>query len=95
MNVRASKLDCKSIFITPPSLEELENRLKSRGTETPDKLKIRLENAVGEIAFGHAPGNFDKVIVNDDIEEAFFRLVHLLQGWYPDLELGLPEGKIN
>lgn len=86
-NVRRSKLDCKAIFVTPPSLEELENRLKARGTETPDKTKIRLENAVGEIAFGHTPGNFDEILVNDNVDDAFHRFVEILQKWYPEIDL--------
>jgi guanylate kinase len=86
-NVRKSKLDCKAIFITPPSLTELEKRLRGRGTDTGEKLKIRLENAVNEIAFSQVRGNFDAVLCNDNIDETFENLCKTLQGWFPELDL--------
>lgn len=90
-NVKRSKLDFKSIFITPPSLSELENRLRGRGTETAEKIKIRLENAAQEMAYGQAEGNFDSIIVNDTIENTFNEVVLTLQKWFPELDLYLPK----
>lgn len=77
------------MFITPPSVKDLEARLRGRGTETAEKIKIRLENAVGEIAFSKVPGNFDSIIENRDLEQAFTDVVNTLQSWYPDLDLYL------
>lgn len=59
-----------SIFIMPPSLEELEKRLRLRSTENEESLRKRLEKAGQEITFS---GKFDKIIINDKLEEA----VHL------------------
>lgn len=73
----------------PPSMKELENRLKARGTETAEKIKVRLENALGEVAYGKADGNFDAIVVNDDLNRAFEEVVVTLQQWYPDLDLYL------
>jgi guanylate kinase len=87
--VKKSKLDCKTMFIMPPSIKDLESRLKSRGTETAEKIKVRMENAVAEIVYGKAEGNFDAIIVNDDLQTAFEEVVTTLQRWYPDLDLYL------
>lgn len=56
-----------SIFIMPPSLEELGKRLRLRSTETPDNIARRLEKARTEITF---TDKFDKIIINDDLEKA-------------------------
>lgn len=86
-NVKKSSLDCKYVFINPPSVEELEKRLRGRGTETDDKIQVRLTNAAGEMEFGNAPGNFDAVVTNHDIDITYKELLKILQGWYPDLDL--------
>ena len=56
-----------SLFIEPPSIEELEKRLIARGTETPDALKARLNKAAYELSF---KSQFDKVILNDSLDRA-------------------------
>lgn len=56
-----------SIFIEPPSVEELKRRLESRGTENLESLKTRLNKAVYELSFKH---HFHKIIVNDNLERA-------------------------
>ncbi|MCU4156026.1 guanylate kinase [Carboxylicivirga sp. A043] len=56
-----------SIFVQPPSIEELRNRLTSRGTDSSEKIDMRIAKAEKELTF--AP-EFDKVIVNDKLEQA-------------------------
>ena len=56
-----------SLFIQPPSVEELRRRLEGRKTDTPEAIEERLAKAEYEITF--AP-QFDKIIVNDDLETA-------------------------
>ena len=56
-----------AIFIMPPSIEELRARLEGRGTETPDKVDMRIAKAEREISFSK---DFDVIIVNDDLEKA-------------------------
>lgn len=56
-----------SIFIQPPSLEELRNRLVNRGTDSPEVIESRLKKAEFELSF--AP-KFDVVIINDQLEKA-------------------------
>ena len=56
-----------SLFIEPPSIEELERRLKARGTETPESLQARLNKAFYELSFKQ---QFDSIILNDKLERA-------------------------
>lgn len=56
-----------SIFITPPSLGELERRLRSRQTDTEEAIRTRLAKAEYEMSFSE---QFDHVIMNDTIEQA-------------------------
>lgn len=56
-----------SVFIQPPSIEELRNRLTGRGTDAPEVIEDRIARASFELTF--AP-KFDKVVVNDDLDKA-------------------------
>jgi guanylate kinase len=59
--------NCLTIFIEPPSIEELKRRLQSRGTESLESLQTRLNKAVFELSFKH---QFNKIIINDDLHQA-------------------------
>ena len=72
------------VFIRPPSLSVLETRLRGRGTESEDKVKKRLTNAIKEIEEADKVG-FDYNLVNDDLEAAFATLCELVEMWYPGL----------
>lgn len=65
--VRAGMPEAVLIFVSPPTLEELERRLAGRGTEGREGLKLRLENAVLEMS---KSGQYDHVIINDDLTRA-------------------------
>ncbi len=56
-----------SIFVEPPSVEVLKQRLKSRGTESEESLQARINKASYELTF---KDQFDQVIINDDLEKA-------------------------
>lgn len=56
-----------SVFIQPPSLEELRKRLTGRGTDAPEVIESRLAKATFELSYA---GKFDVVIVNDNLEKA-------------------------
>lgn len=56
-----------SIFIMPPSLDELDKRLRNRQTENEDALQKRLQKATFELGFAN---EFDKIIVNDRLDQA-------------------------
>lgn len=59
--------DAIAIFIMPPSVAELENRLIKRATDTPEKIRIRVEKAKDELKFAD---QFDTVIVNHQLDKA-------------------------
>jgi guanylate kinase len=65
--LRNKEVISRSIFLVPPSMEELEKRLTDRGTESQDKLQTRLEAARNEM---EQRGKFDHIIVNDDLDVA-------------------------
>ena len=68
-------IEVMTVFIAPPSFEELERRLIGRGTETPEHQAKRLETAKIELA---AESEFDKVIVNNVVDEAADELWNLI-----------------
>jgi len=67
------------LFIAPPSIEALHDRLVHRGTESAATIATRLGDAVDEIAFGKTDGFWDAVIVNDDLDEAYAVLESVLR----------------
>ena len=67
-----------SLFIEPPSLEVLRERLAARGTETPDSLQMRLNKASEECSYRN---KFDHIIVNDQLEKACKEAVSLVKDY--------------
>ena len=65
-----------SVFIEPPTMEELENRLKNRGTETDASLKKRLAKAEYELSFAR---QFDRIVLNDDLKTAQQEMIDLVR----------------
>ena len=74
--VRAIYPDCVGIFILPPSIEELERRMRSRGQDADAVIRRRLENARGEM--DHA-GEFDYAIINKDFQTARQKLAEIIE----------------
>lgn len=64
------------IFIEPPSPEELERRLRGRGTETEDAIRLRMETAAWEM---QQRSWFDHVVVNDDVERAADQVTAIIE----------------
>ncbi len=65
-----------SVFIEPPTMEELENRLKNRGTENDASLKKRLAKAEYELSFAR---QFDRIVLNDDLKTAQQEMIDLVR----------------
>jgi guanylate kinase len=63
------------VFVLPPSIQELQNRLRARGTETPESLDRRFKAALEEIANHHL---FDYLVVNDNLEAAYDQIRAIL-----------------
>ncbi|MBP5202499.1 guanylate kinase [bacterium] len=72
---RAFPKEAVLILILPPSMEELESRLRLRATDDPEVIKTRLHNAKNEIL--HYP-HFDFVVVNNDLDTAFQQLAAII-----------------
>lgn len=70
-----------AIFIMPPSMEELEKRLRARGTDSRDAIALRLANAREEIA---QKGICRHVVVNDNLEEAAQLLIAIIEKYIDD-----------
>jgi len=64
-----------SIFVKPPSYEELEKRLRGRSTESEDKINQRMEKASKELAFS---SEFDCILINDNLDEACVKAEQLV-----------------
>jgi guanylate kinase len=65
----------------PPSVEELENRLVKRGTDSPDKIKIRVEKAKDELKLA---GQFDTIIVNHQLDRAKKEVLETVKSFLGD-----------
>ncbi len=65
--IKAQVPGAVTIFIAPPSREEMERRLRERGSDSEGQLEIRLETAAEEM---DAAGEFEHTVINDDLERA-------------------------
>ena len=75
--VRESMPECISVFILPPSVEELERRLRDRRTDAPEVIERRLRDALSDMSHWD---EFDYVIINDDLDRAVADLESVLAG---------------
>lgn len=67
-----------AIFIMPPSVEELENRLRNRNTESEEKLQMRINKAEQELLLA---SKFDRIIVNNDLEKSKMEIRELVENF--------------
>jgi guanylate kinase len=75
LQVRKATDEAILVFIAPPSLEELRNRLTGRGTESAEEVEKRLSCAESELAYRD---KYDYIIVNDDVETAAAKMEAIL-----------------
>ncbi|KAF2085938.1 guanylate kinase [Saccharata proteae CBS 121410] len=68
------------LFLSPPSLEILEQRLRGRATDSEDAIQKRLKQAAVEMEFAKSGGIHDKVVVNDDLEKAYSEVKEFIVG---------------
>ena len=73
--VRAAMPEAKLVFIMPPSMEELERRLRGRGDTPEDQIKIRMERAVWEM---EQKAWYDHVVVNDDAQRCAEEILKII-----------------
>ena len=67
-----------SVFVMPPSIEELQKRLEQRGTDTPDKIKGRMGKAKFEMKYAD---KFDSILINDNLENALKEAEQLVRAF--------------
>ena len=70
-----------SVFIQPPSIEELRKRLVNRATDTPEAIETRLAKAAYELTFAN---QFDKIVVNDDLTTAQRETLAIIEAFIHD-----------
>lgn len=75
MQVKKICPDCVSIFITPPSIQELENRLRGRGTEDEETIQKRISASAKELEIGKS---YDYNVVNDNLEIAIQNVMDII-----------------
>ncbi len=75
--VRESMPECITVFILPPTVEELERRLRDRRTDAPEVIERRLRDALSDMSHWD---EFDYVIINDDLDQAVADLESVLAG---------------
>ncbi len=75
-NIRMAEPDCVSVFLIPPSMDELEKRLRNRGTETEDSFQRRFAIARQELA---RASEYDYVVVNDDLDLCAATVCNILE----------------
>lgn len=76
LQVISKRPEALSIFLTPPSIEELETRLVGRATETPEKIALRLKKAHEEMQQQH---NYNYVVLNDDVNRAASEITEIIR----------------
>ncbi|KAF6214812.1 hypothetical protein GE061_009555 [Apolygus lucorum] len=81
-----------TVFVKPPSLEVLEERLRKRGTETEESLRKRLETAKKEMEYGAVPGNFQIVVVNDDLDRCYKEFKEAIVSKFKDRDVDILAG---
>ena len=77
-NVRRLMPEAVLVFIAPPSIEVLRERLVGRGTETPEDLERRMDDAIVEM---RASQDYDEIIVNDDLDEAVAKTAAIIKSY--------------
>ncbi len=78
-NIRNTELHPLFIYISPPSYEILEKRLRGRQTDTEAAIEKRLKEAKESMEFSKEPGMYDYIILNDKLEEAYQQLREILR----------------
>lgn len=81
--LKSNQFSAIYVFIRPVSILVLENRLRSRNTESESQIQLRLHNARNEIDYGDKEGNFDYILINDQLDDSFMILNEKIKAWFP------------
>jgi guanylate kinase len=86
--IRKAMPECQSVFILPPSREELERRLRGRGTDNDAVIARRLRDSVSDMTHWN---EFDYVVINNSFDRALIDLTSVIEGRGGDLQSSRPE----
>ena len=75
LQIKEKLPEAETVFIMPPSVEELERRLRGRGTETEEKIQGRLKTALEEMKYAD---RYDHIVVNDELDKAVGELLEIM-----------------
>jgi len=75
LQIKEKLPEAETVFIMPPSVEELERRLRGRGTETEEKIQGRLKTALEEMKYAD---RYDHIVVNDELDKAVSELLEIM-----------------
>ena len=84
-SIKETDFDALYVFVKPPSIDALRQRLQGRGTETEESLERRMNTALSAIQFSEQSGVYDIIIVNDDLNTAYQELEAFLTKEIPSL----------
>lgn len=85
-SVKKSDLRPNYVFVEPPSLEKLEERLRDGGNKEEEQVQEILKKAVKELEYGRMPGNFQKSVINgEDLDAAFTEMLAAMKDLYEHL----------
>lgn len=79
-NIKKTNLNARYVFVKPPSMDVLIERLKSRGTESEESLKKRIDSAKESMDYADQKGSYDHIVVNDNLDVAYEYFKGLLIG---------------
>lgn len=83
--IRNSPLNPFYVFVGPPSVRALEERLRRRGSECENDVVRRINNAMQELVYGYKSGNFDRFLINNNLSKCYETFLKQIIEWYPHL----------
>jgi guanylate kinase len=92
-SVKRSSLQASFLLVVPPSLDELERRLRGRGTDSEESIQKRLRGAARELAYRNREGFWDKIIENNNVERAYAEFKSTILGLVSDSHV--PESEVS
>lgn len=78
LQVKKKMPECVTVFLSPPSMQILEKRLRGRGSNDEEDIKLRMKNAEIEMSYANS---YDHKIINDDVDKASEELINLINSY--------------
>jgi len=88
--IKSSSLDSKYLFIAPPSIEDLEDRLRLSDQYNETIIAQKVEAALDELDVASEGNAYDAFIINTELEHAYAEVIYTMMGWYSNVEFEVP-----